>query len=131
PRSAHRVAGDSGHCRFFLDYEENTQCPSRRKNRSLQDQKRDLRASDLREQRAQFSRPRLHYCARPAATAVDRALREKMPVALAVPPRPFPASPGNVEVPAALDRQLRRCDSELQGIRSADEAAATDDDASD
>jgi len=42
-----------------------------------------------------------------------------------------PARQGNVEVSAAVDRQLRRCDSQLQGIRSGDEAAATDDDARD
>ena len=54
-----------------------------------------------------------------------------MPVALALPPRPFPPREGNVEVSAAVDRQLRRCDSQLLGIRSGDEAAATDDDARD
>jgi trehalose synthase len=38
---------------------------------------------------------------------------------------------GNVEVSATVDRQLRRCDSELPGVRSGDEAATTSDDAGD
>jgi hypothetical protein len=52
-----------------------------------------------------------------------------MSVTLALSPRPVSARHGDLEIPAALDRQLRRSDPELQRVRSGDEAATTGNDA--
>src|SRR5438552_13738271 len=54
---------------------------------------------------------------------------KEVSLALALSSRPFPAGRRNLEVSAALDRQLRRGDPQLQGVRSRNEPATTGNDA--
>jgi hypothetical protein len=49
---------------------------------------------------------------------------KKCPVALALPPRSIPAGRKDMEISAAVDRQLRRCDCELSRIQTGNAAAA-------
>src|SRR5437763_1883235 len=109
---------------FFFDHQENAKRAPRRRDRSLQHKERNFRAGHLRKQRPQFSRARLCDCARPAAVAVDRALQKTLPVDLALPHRSLPAKRRDVEIFAALDRQLRRRHRQLRGVQARDEAAA-------
>src|SRR5205085_233097 len=82
-----KMASHSRHARFFLDHEEDAQRVAGRRDRPLQNQKGNLRASHLRKQRPQFSGPRFCDRARPAAISVDLTLPKKMSLDLALPHR--------------------------------------------